>query len=191
MPEVSLSEGDTSELLTLDRFDSVSIHPTGGDIRFAENRSDARRGTLITEDDRRIELALQSNETFYAYAERVSPDVDQLTVEYRKQGFLDIVFPRAEVNVFDTTNYPNIGAVRESSPSYPISIDETWTIKEFTVFQLPSDKVIQYTSEDNETATFEPRRRAFSETRVEIDSVSITDPNGTGGQAHIFYAGEP
>lgn len=94
MPEVSLQAGETASLLTLDRFQAASVRPTGGDIRVGKEQTSARRATLTSAGDRTTKVALEDGETLYAYAE------EDTAVEYRREGFLDILFPRKEIDMF-------------------------------------------------------------------------------------------
>lgn len=189
MPQTTIAEGDTQELITLNRFGAISINPSGGSIRYAESRSDARRGTLIPNNDRRTFVASRKNETFYIYGESLAAGASTITVDFRKQGFIEIIFARSDVNVFDETNYPNANATVSSS--YPISVDETWTIKELIVFDVPADKTLDITTSGGTTINgIEPKRAGFVLDRIDIDSFDVNDPQSSGGETSALWSGE-
>jgi hypothetical protein len=169
MPTRSLAAGETAELLTLSRFSAASVRPQGGDIRVGEHQTTARSASLTQSGDRTTKVALEDDETLYAYAE--SGPVD---IEYRREGFLDIIFPREEITVNDINTQAGVDIQAQSvtNLTQDLSVESSKSIVEVNADQTQtiSNGGIQITT-----------IRADSGELWTVNGMRLYDPDGAPG----------
>lgn len=215
MPTTQLEAGEPFNLDTGNAGQVLYIEPSGGDIRIGRSYQAVRKGQTV-EDGDRVNIEFKENsEDLWAYT-----TASGVSVFHQWQGFFSLFSPRktvsvdqvsdfdvilsgssvtqdvdvtaqtiADLDVFDRTNYPNANSVVASA--YPISVNETWTIKELIVFDMPSDKTLDITTEGGSTVTgIEPKRASLVLDTIQIDSFDVKDPNGSGGETSLLWSGE-
>jgi len=123
-----------------------------------------------------------------------SNSVGQLGVDVEAQTLgslgVDVEAQSAgDLEIFDQTNFSRINsAVVEN---YPFTADETWTIQEFVAFDIPADKRLSITTEQGDTASnVKPSSTRFVLDTIRIDSLTLSDPNGSGGESSLLWIGD-
>lgn len=77
------------------------------------------------------------------------------------------------------------------SSTYPISIDPAFLIEEILVFTMPSDKTIDLTLDDGTAVNgIELRGATMVLNTLEVDSITINDPDASGGDTSLLVVGD-
>ena len=89
----------------------------------------------------------------------------------------------------ETDNYPNGGSINSDAPAYPVSLNPAETIQELIVLKA-GDVDVEVTTTGGDTFTLRLYGGTGSFDKWEIDSVSFSDPRGTGAALVVGWAGE-
>lgn len=97
----------------------------------------------------------------------------------------------SQIDSIETDEYSDGGADTFASGDYPATIAPNMIIEELILFEIPSDKVLNLTTDTGATITgVEPRGHTVALDTLEIAEVEITDPDGTGGETSVMWVGE-
>lgn len=90
---------------------------------------------------------------------------------------------------FEVDNYQN-GAKLQGT-AYPLSADPAFTIQHVAIFQLPADKTLDLVTSNGTTISgLEPAGATAYLDGLELDSITVNDPDATAGDTAILLIGE-
>jgi hypothetical protein len=180
-----LDAGDTRELLTLNRFEAMSLRPKGGPVRTGKDETSARLGELTEDGDRETKIALDDRETVYVHSE-----TDGVTVTYRKQGFLDFIFPRAEVNVRQLQNRDDVDGGQVTATTGGTTLPSIDVPQGFSVAVQAgpgNDNDVKVQNSDDDVLAVLTHNDVFE---AEISDPSILTVAGVGSSQTVYWSVE-
>lgn len=94
-----------------------------------------------------------------------------------------------QTSAFEVDNYSNADSV--ASSTYPLEVDPVFTIQHLAIFAIPSDKTLDITTSDGTLVSgVRPNGATAYLDGLEIESITVNDPDGTAGETSFLMIGE-
>lgn len=90
---------------------------------------------------------------------------------------------------FEVDNYAD--AASAASSTYPFEANPEFIIQHVALFKIPSDKTLDLTLADGDTVNgVEPQGATAYIDGIQIDSITVNDPQASGGKTSFLMMGE-